>query len=105
MLARLNDTMFLESHRLGQGSICGSIGDKNTSARFSYYVGRTPQAYVTHHRMSLAGLLVGGTGASVSHIGFALGYRSGAAFINAFRRFHGRSPALWRRSARGQKIL
>ncbi|MDP0930077.1 AraC family transcriptional regulator [Paracoccus onubensis] len=61
-------------------------------ARFEREVGRTPMAYLTDWRMSLAKDWLRRGDGSLSEIGTALGYGSASAFNTAFAREVGRPP-------------
>ena len=59
---------------------------------FRQKVGKTPMAYLTHWRMTLAAKRLKQTGESISSVASAVGYRSESAFSAAFRRARGSSP-------------
>ncbi|MBI1173092.1 helix-turn-helix domain-containing protein [bacterium] len=61
-------------------------------ARFEREVGRTPMAYLTDWRMSLAKERLRRGDGSLSEIGAALGYGSASAFSTAFAREVGQPP-------------
>jgi AraC-like DNA-binding protein len=61
-------------------------------ARFEREVGRTPMAYLTDWRMSLAKERLRRGDGSLTEIGAALGYGSASAFSTAFAREVGQPP-------------
>ena len=68
--------------------------------RFAQYVGLPPMQYLTQWRMQLAArLLVESETAKVAAIAEAVGYESEAAFVRAFKRSAGVTPAAWRQGA------
>lgn len=70
--------------------------------RFSHYVGLPPMQYLARWRMQIAAGLLANGAASVSVVGFEVGYESEAAFSRAFKKLVGISPAAWRKD-RGTK--
>jgi AraC family transcriptional regulator, alkane utilization regulator len=73
------------------------------AARFTDLVGMTPMDYLTRWRMQTAARLLTGTERTVTSVALDAGYRSEAAFIRAFRREFGKTPALWRRERARQR--
>lgn len=69
--------------------------------RFTRAVGEPPMRYLARQRLAQACILLRGSGASIAHIAFEVGYESEAAFSRAFRREHGAPPATWRDGAAG----
>lgn len=65
--------------------------------RFTELTGRAPLAYLTWWRMILAAGLLRDTDRLLGDIGNAVGYSSGYAFANAFKRAHGVAPGRYRR--------
>lgn len=73
-------------------------------ARFEREVGRTPMAYLTDWRMSLAKDRLRRGDGSLSEIGAALGYGSASAFNTAFAREVGQPPGQYALSM-AQRVL
>lgn len=71
------------------------------ASRFRTAVGETPMEYVTAQRMNLAKRFLETQNWPIGAIADEVGYKSQAAFINAFRRVVGLSPGEYRRKARG----
>ncbi|WP_187276410.1 helix-turn-helix transcriptional regulator [Parahaliea maris] len=59
--------------------------------------GTSYREIMEQQRRELAGALLGNAGLRVAEVGELLGYREPANFGRAFRRWHGCSPARWRR--------
>lgn len=68
--------------------------------RFTTTVGRSPLAYVTWWRLTLAARLLRGSDAPLNAVAARVGYRSPYAFANAFAREFGVAPGRYRRGAR-----
>ena len=66
--------------------------------RFSELVGASPIVYLTEHRMHAACRLLRDPEIGMSQIAARVGYRSTAAFSNAFRRSIGVAPGMYRRA-------
>jgi AraC-like DNA-binding protein len=66
------------------------------SERFREVVGQPPLHYLTELRMSRACHLLSGTDLGVKQIATLVGYESPSSFTNAFKRWHGVSPAAYR---------
>jgi len=64
--------------------------------RFVQLVGEPPLAYIAHLRMKMAAKAFRETDRSITEIGLAVGYESGAAFSKAFSRVYGQSPGRYR---------
>lgn len=73
-------------------------------ARFEREVGRTPMAYLTGWRMSLAKDRLRRGDGSLSEIGAALGYSSASAFNTAFAREVGQPPGQYALSIAPQAL-
>lgn len=67
--------------------------------RFTSLVGRTPLAYVTWWRMTVAARLLREEEAPISAIADKVGYSSQFAFAHAFKREFGRPPGRYRETA------
>lgn len=78
-------------------SVCG-MSRSAFAARFTSSVGQSPSAYVAEWRMSVAARLLATTDDTVGRIAEAVGYRSEAAFRNAFFAAVRMSPRAYRRS-------
>jgi len=68
-------------------------------ARFRELVGETPSGYLTRWRVQLAIRLLRDEGRSVAATGHSVGYRTEAAFSNAFVRVMGIRPGAFKRAA------
>lgn len=68
-------------------------------ARFRDLVGETPSAYLTRWRVQLAIRMLRDEGRSVAAVGHTVGYRTEAAFSNAFVRVMGIRPGAFKRAA------
>jgi AraC-like DNA-binding protein len=66
--------------------------------RFQKLMGVSPMLYLTQWRMVMAASLLRRSGAQMTHIAQDVGYQADTAFIRAFRRQYGQSPAAWRRA-------
>lgn len=66
------------------------------SERFREVVGAPPLHYLTELRMSRACELLQGSDLGVKQIAGLVGYESPSSFTNAFKRWHGTSPASYR---------
>ena len=66
--------------------------------RFQKLMGVSPMQYLTQWRMVMAASLLRRSGAQLTHIAQDVGYQADTAFIRAFRRQYGQSPAAWRRA-------
>lgn len=67
--------------------------------RFTELVGRPPMAYLTYWRLSHGARLLRETEAPLATIARQVGYSTGFAFGDAFRREYGISPGRFRKSA------
>jgi AraC family transcriptional regulator len=65
---------------------------------FSHSLGMPPQRYHTARRIERAKVLLAKRGASVTDVGFSVGYSETSAFSAAFRRVTGLTPSSYRRS-------
>ena len=70
------------------------------AAHFKTNAGITPLAYLTQWRMRLAERALRDGNATISSLGYSLGYASESAFSNAFKRLVGQAPARYRADAR-----
>ncbi len=73
-----------------------SMSRTSFSEHFRRTVGQAPIDYVIRWRMQLAADMLKRTEKRVTHIGYAVGYQSEAAFSTAFRRIFGLSPVQYR---------
>jgi AraC-like DNA-binding protein len=69
------------------------------AARFTDLVGMPPATYLVHWRMQLAVRLLQNPRLSITQVAERVGYTSDIAFSKAFKRLHGRSPAVFRRQS------
>jgi AraC-like DNA-binding protein len=60
--------------------------------------GRPVQEWITERRMAAARRLLADTARSIDEIAAAVGYNDGGYFVRTFRRYHGVTPAAWRRA-------
>ena len=67
------------------------------AARFTETVGEAPAAHLTRWRLVLARRALATSGDGLARVAEAVGYGSEAAFIRAFKREMGTTPAQWRR--------
>ncbi|RZL09456.1 MAG: AraC family transcriptional regulator [Rubrivivax sp.] len=74
----------------------GCVSRSVLAERFADQVGQPPLTYLTRHRMQLAARRLRRSAASVTEVAASVGYRSGAAFAQAFRREFGCSPGEFR---------
>ena len=79
------------------------LRDNNVSGCFRYYVGRTPRAYVIHHRIELAKQLLATTEMPVGDVARGMGWDSPGAFSTTFKQHIGEPPSGYRRQIRSQK--
>lgn len=70
-------------------------------ARFREVLGRSPMRYLNEWRMHTAQDLLATTDLTVAAVARRVGYDAEEAFSRAFKRAHGRSPALWRTARAG----
>lgn len=71
------------------------------ATRFAEVMGRPPATYLTEWRMLQARRMLTRSEAPISEITEAVGYGSDAAFVRAFKRRFGETPARLRRQAAG----
>jgi AraC-like DNA-binding protein len=69
------------------------------SRRFSSLLGRSPAAYLTFWRMTVAARLLRSSDLPLATIAAEVGYASEYAFSHAFKRLYGISPGAYRRSS------
>lgn len=74
----------------------GCVSRSVLAERFAELVGQPPLTYLTRHRMQLAARRLKRSAMSVSEVAASVGYRSGAAFAQAFRREFACSPGEFR---------
>lgn len=74
----------------------GCVSRSVLAERFAEQVGQPPLAYLTRHRMQLAARRLKRSALSVTEVAASVGYRSGAAFAQAFRREFACSPGEFR---------
>ena len=72
--------------------------------RFREVLGVPPIRYLTGWRMHVAQDLLASTDLGVASIARRVGYESEEAFSRAFKRGHGESPSIWRRTTSGTAI-
>lgn len=95
MVSRVLGAMHREPARAWQLAELASVGCVSRSVlaeRFTQLLGMPPLAYLTSHRMQLAGRRLRQSGASVAEVATSVGYQSSAAFAQAFKREFGCSP-------------
>ena len=66
--------------------------------RFSEVIGMPPLTYLTEHRLRLAARLLAQADLNISRISARVGYKSEAAFSQAFRRQYQVTPSVYRKS-------
>jgi AraC-like DNA-binding protein len=74
------------------------INGKSFAAQFHKSVGTYPKSYILHHRIAASKHLLQQTGASITQIALAVGFRSLSAFCNTFKSKEGIQPTKWQRS-------
>lgn len=67
--------------------------------RFARSIGMPPMRYAAQRRMAVACRYLAEGGHSLADVAYRVGFGSEAAFIRAFKREHGVTPAKWRREA------
>lgn len=67
--------------------------------RFQTYLGRSPMAYLTSWRLTLASELLSTGGLQVAEVAQQVGYSSDAGFSRAFKRQYGLPPAQYRKES------
>jgi AraC-like DNA-binding protein len=70
------------------------------AAKFSSWVGEPPLQYLINYRMQFAATLLEDPAAGVKAVAARVGYHSESAFSNAFKKFYGAAPALYRQRQR-----
>lgn len=83
--------------KLAQLAAIACMSRSGFASLFKARVGRSPVEYATHWRMQVAASRLNSGKDSVGAVAASLGYLSDTAFIVAFRRVHGKSPAKYRR--------
>jgi len=78
------------------------VSRSRLDARFREVLGRSPIRYLNEWRMHMAQDLLATTDTTVAAIARRVGYDAEEAFSQAFKRAHGRSPALWRTARAGR---
>jgi AraC-like DNA-binding protein len=78
------------------------VSRSRLDARFREILGRSPIRYLNEWRMHAAQELLATTDLTVAAIAHRVGYDAEEAFSRAFKRAHGRSPALWRKARAGR---
>jgi AraC-like DNA-binding protein len=78
------------------------VSRSRLDARFREVLGRSPIRYLNEWRMHVAQDLLATTDITVAAIAHRVGYDAEEAFSRAFKRAHGRSPALWRTARPGR---
>ena len=78
------------------------VSRSRLDARFREVLGRSPIRYLNEWRMHMAQDLLATTDITVAAIARRVGYDAEEAFSRAFKRAHGRSPALWRTARAGR---
>jgi AraC-like DNA-binding protein len=76
----------------------GNVSVSQLDERFREVLGVPPIRYLTGWRMHVAQDLLASTDLGVASIARRVGYESEEAFSRAFKRGHGESPSIWRRS-------
>ena len=84
-------------------SLAGLVGMSRTAFAklFAELVESTPIEYLTQWRMHLAAQRITASDANLTQLAFELGYRSDAAFRDAFKRHHGVAPSRFGRVLTG----
>lgn len=76
---------------------------KNLTAIFRRYTGMTVYGYIRAERLRRSEELLANSNASIQDIAELIGFRSGANFATAFRRFTGKTPSAFRNHSRRVK--
>lgn len=74
----------------------GCVSRSVLAERFAELIGQPPLAYLTHHRMNLAARRLRQSSMSIADVARSVGYHSGAAFAQAFKREFACSPSHYR---------
>lgn len=74
----------------------GCVSRSVLAERFTRLLGVPPHGYLTQHRMQLAARRLARSEGTVGEVARSVGYRSSAAFAQAFKRTFGCSPREWR---------
>lgn len=78
-----------------------NIKAQDFSSRFDNYIGFSPRAYITHHRIQLAKILLKDKEFRKLHVntlGFFVGFEKPSSFSMTFRNHAGISPKKWRKN-------
>ncbi len=76
------------------------INGHNFAPKFRYYIGKNPNAFINHHRIEAAKLLLANDRlkeCTVSGVATEVGFSSISAFSKCFKRQTGKSPSSWRK--------
>jgi AraC-like DNA-binding protein len=77
---------------------------QSSPGRFREVLGRSPIRYLNEWRMHVPQDLLATTDNTVAAIAHTVGYEAEEVFSRAFKRAHGRSPALWRGGQVGRSL-
>lgn len=77
----------------------GCVSRSVLAERFGELIGQPPLAYLTRHRMHLAARRLRQSSMSIADVARSVGYQSGAAFAQAFKREFACSPSAYRSQA------
>ena len=75
------------------------ISGNNFTSRFTYCLQKTPNQYITYHRIEVAKLLLSHnalTSIKLSTIAYELGFSTVSTFSKSFKRETGMPPSQWR---------
>lgn len=99
MVSRVLGAMHREPQRawnLAALARVGCVSRTVLAERFAQLLGVPPLTYLTQHRMHVAARRLRGSADPVSQVAQSVGYRSPAAFAQAFKREFNCSPREWR---------
>jgi AraC-like DNA-binding protein len=101
--------LFITEHLFDSTLVVGKMEEqchiygKSFASQFDIVTGFTPKAFILHHRIEAAKLLLLQTEASVTTIALSLGFSSLSSFDKAFEALVGQRPSEWRSGSKGKK--
>jgi AraC-like DNA-binding protein len=92
----LSTRLFRTEVRIGSLRDELNLRTRRVEARFERHVGRTPKAFLVHHRIEMAKRLLTRHDLSVTKVAFEVGYDRPNSFSSLFKRHTGVTPSTWR---------